>query len=220
MILVTKKKFAEMCGMQTKNLSVYIIRSQVVANAEGMIDIEFELNKYFYEKQIRKNGGKPFISNDLPIDVAASTEKKVPDSKKEVQSVFDFPSAETSSPSRNSQLDEKIKQTSLEKERLNSELLKSKLEKIRGESIPTSLVKNLFLHHCKSITVSFKNGADALITQIAKMKGLDKAELAELRVQLIDIINKSVNDSIDESKRSVQNIVAEHSQKREVGERE
>jgi hypothetical protein len=43
--------------------------------------------------------------------------------------------------------------------------------------------------------------------------------MAELRKELIQIINLSVEKAIDESKSTISAIVAEYSQQREVGER-
>ena len=95
-----------------------------------------------------------------------------------------------------------------------------KEEKMIGASIPTELVKMVFAQHSKSITSAFHTGADNFLMEISKTKGLNRNELAEMRGALILIINKAVDKSIEESKKSISNIVQEFSVKKEVGEKE
>lgn len=219
----TKKEFAILCEIETKNLSNYIARGKVVLTGEK-IDSDLQVNQYFIEKRkeyILKNS-KP--ETETVTVTAPDSEQKLNDrsvaiNKKEIQAEFKFPK-EHAAPTRNFQLDEQIKESELEKSKINSALLKAKLDKVSGDSIPTELVKNLFVHHSKSITVSFQNGAETLLTKIAKLKDIDLSEMATLRVELIEIINTAVNNSIDVSKKTLSAILAEYSQKKEVGERE
>lgn len=217
MAVYTKKDFAKLCGIKTKDLANYIKRGKVVLNGEE-IDGEVPENKYFVEKRQAFNAKKNNV--ELPAEEKKLNERTGEKKTKEVQPKFEFPAEHAPSQSENYQIDTKIKKQELEKSSLQTSLLKEKLKKISGDSIPTDLVKNLIASHSKSITIAFQNGADNLLMKIAKKKGLDRTEMAELRVDLIEIINIAVNDSIEVSKKTVRNIVAEYSQKKEQGERE
>ena len=216
----TKKEFSIACGIKTKDLSNYIARGKVVLTGDK-IDTDLEINKYFLEKrkEYNANKSKPETTVAVPNPEQKLNDRVAEKTIKEKQAEFSFPK-EHPPITRNFQLDEQIKEQSLEKERINTALQKAKLEKISGDSIPTELVKNLFVHHSKSITIAFQNGADNLLMKIAKKKGLERTEMAELRIDLIEIINTAVNDSIEESKKTVRHMIAEYSQKKEVGERE
>lgn len=217
MTVFTKKEFAKLCGINTKDLSNYIRRGKVVCGEDG-IDGDLSDNKYFFEKRKEFNDKKG--KQNVPEE-EKSLNKRVSEKKNTVpQTKFEFPSDKEVHVSENYAIDTKIKKQELEKSSLQTSLLKAKLEKISGDSIPTELVKTLILNHSKSITIAFQNAADNLLMKIAKKKGLDRSEMAELRVELIEIINTAVNDSIDESKKTVKNIVAEYSQKKEQGEKE
>lgn len=216
MAIYTKKEFAIECGITTKDLSNYIKRGKVVV-ANETIDSTSHVNKYFIEKRKEFNDKK----NGLQSSPEEKKNKKSFENKNsEAQSKFDFPKNDHTNTTENYQLDTKLKSQDLEKSNIQILLLKAKLEKISGDSIPTELVKNLILTHSKSITIAFQNAADNLLMKIAKKKGLDRLEMADMRVEMVDIINTSVNDSIEESKKTVRNIVAEYSQKKEQGERE
>lgn len=219
----TKKEFALLCGIKTKTLSVYIGRDQVLVGDDEKIDAALEINKYFVEQRQVYNSKNKTTTETTPkpeTETATTLDDRSANQQKEVQAKFKFPTEHAPSPSRNFQLDEQIKTQSLEKEKISSALLKAKLDKISGDTIPTELVKNLFMHHSKSITVAFQHGAENLLSKIAKLKGIDINEMAALRTELIEIINTAVNNSIETSKKTVASIVAEHSQRKEVGERE
>lgn len=94
-----------------------------------------------------------------------------------------------------------------------------KEEKLLGKLIPTELVKMVFAQHSQSLVTSFKNGADVLIMDISKRKELTRKENAELNGRLIQIINKSVDEAIKASTKLLNNIIADHTEKRERGER-
>ena len=58
MALYTKKEFAKMCCMSTRQLAVNIGRMKVIVNATGLIDSDNVLNGYFLlisKDRVRKN---------------------------------------------------------------------------------------------------------------------------------------------------------------------
>lgn len=205
-----------MCGIKTNNLSTYIDRGKVVLVGE-LIDTEHETNIYFVEKR-REHSQKKNIP--LPDTEEIKLNERVSEKKeKEVQAEFKFPAEHPPQQSRNSQLDQELKEQEKEKNAMQLEITRAKLEKIRGESIPTDLVKGVMLVHSKSITVAFKNAAEDLLTNISKIKNLSIVEISDLRGALVKSINEAVMESIDISKLSIKNIISEYSQQRDVGER-
>jgi antitoxin component of MazEF toxin-antitoxin module len=220
----TKREFSIACGIKTKDLSNYISRGKVFVENDK-IDGDLEINKSFLiarqEFNKTKEVAKPPV---VKIEPAADSEKKLnersADKSKEVQSEFKFPKEHNPAQIKNFELDTEIKRQNLEKEKIAIQLQQAKLDKINGVTIPTELVKTVFIHHTKSITVAFHNGAETLLSKIAKLKGLDISEMADLRTELITIVNEAVDSSIAASKKTVESIVAEYSQKKDVGERE
>lgn len=51
MALYTKKEFADICGLPTKNLSTYIGRGKVIVRDDGMIDDAEGINNLFFSKR-------------------------------------------------------------------------------------------------------------------------------------------------------------------------
>jgi hypothetical protein len=117
------------------------------------------------------------------------------------------------------ELDKKRSELTNEQMQLKIDMERVKLEKQMGQVIPTELVKSVIAQHSKSITVAFQIAGNDLIANMAKRKGFSGEEVAELRAVLTNAINKAVADSVNESKKTLKNIVAEYSAKRGVGER-
>jgi len=116
-------------------------------------------------------------------------------------------------------LDRKIKARELEAKEQTIELNRLKIQKLNGEIIPTELVTLVFAQHFKSITDSFYHAADNYIAVVAKRFGGKQEDISFVRGELIKLVNKAVQDSIKESKKNVDNIVNEYSQRRAAGER-
>jgi hypothetical protein len=216
----SKKDFAKLCGIKTNNLCTYINRGKVIC-VNDVIDIDDETNLYFYEK---RKAGAIEKHTELPDPEEIKLNERVAEKTgKETQAKFDYPVEDPPESkgtlSQSSHLDNKQKEEDLKKTRMQNELMQAKVEKIRGESIPTVLAKNMMLQHSKSITTAFKNGIESFLITIQKMKGLDLEEMATMRKELIEMINKGVTESIEESKLAIDMIVEDYSNQKDVGER-
>ena len=119
----------------------------------------------------------------------------------------------------NYNLDKQIKEAELEKKEQEIELNRLKIAKLSGEVIPTELVKNIFAQHFKSVTTAFHQGADNFIMTIAKMTGMNRDEMGKIRGQLIEIVNESVKEGVENSRESIRHLVREYGDKRGVGEK-
>lgn len=212
----TNKEFAKLCGIKTNNLRTYIDRGKVIC-VNGVIDTDDETNLYFYEKRRQNSDEKTAFLPD-PEEIKLN-ERVAEKTSKEVQTKFDYPVENPPSQSIGSSLDNQHKEEDLKRIRMQNELMQAKVEKIKGESIPTVLATNMMLQHTKSLTTAFKNGIENFLITIQKMKGLSLEEMAEMRKQLIELLNKGVIESVEESKLAIDSIVDEYSSQREVGER-
>jgi hypothetical protein len=84
--------------------------------------------------------------------------------------------------------------------------------------MPTDMVKIIFTQHTKSIVEEFKNAVDGILTKFSKRRDLDNAEVAEIRGELIKVINSATENAVKTSKKNIQNIISEYSETKEVGE--
>lgn len=188
-----------------------ISRGKVVLNQNGLIDGGHESNQHFYQKRTE---GK-----QLPDEIEAPPEKNIPRID-----VYAAPSTyihQDPNPGFRTiaQLDKEKKQKELDKIEIETRILRIKEAKQKGELIPTDLVKPLFIQHTKSIVTAFHNAAESLISEFAKRKNLNLNEIAEIRKELISVVNTASENAKGESLKQVKNIQDEYSQKRERGER-
>jgi len=204
---LSKKKFAELCGMPTNALAVYIKRKKIELRNDE-IDLASEVNRLFLEKHGGKENytppaPKPKIKVEVPEEVPETIEQN------------------SSAPRTNltlTQLEREKKLADLQKVEVDTRIAKLKEEKLMGQNIPTELVKGVISQLSKSFVSKFKDGAENILISVSKMKGLSNEEMAKLRGELVAIINESVKTSVADGKKQVASIVAAYSQSRGVGE--
>ena len=215
-----RSEFAELCGVTNGYLKNYINRGSLIEDDDGgfTVDHLHRQNELFYEK--RKNGVKLRPTEKTK---PAKQKQNVVAPKQKVSSSNriprDFGSGQvTEGTQMVLQLDRKKKEADLEAAELNIEIKKIELAKKRGEVIPTDLATTVFRNHFKSVTKAFHQGANNFIATIAKRAGIPKDDLADLRGELIEIVNDSVKDAAEDSKADIDNIVKEYAAKRGVGQ--
>lgn len=196
MALLTKKEIAELCGLETKNLSVYITRGKVIVGKNDLIDTNVDKNKSFIEKRKGK-------ISDVKIQTTTVIESKVSE-QSEGQSY-------TESERQLKYLDTIKRQKEIEK-------LDIEIQKKRGEVVPSELIKPVFLQHNQSIITEITNRCDEFIRIFSKKRTLTVNEVAEVRGEVVSWVNESMNKAILASIKSVENIITEHSEKKGVGE--
>lgn len=192
---------------------------EVDSAVDGVKTVPVESGISSVSKEQTKNGVYTATKGENEEKKTETLNDRVAKKKeKEVQPTFKFP--EQAPLTRNSQIDNELKEEALKRERLNSQILQSKLSKTLGESVPTDLIRNILANHTKSIATAFKNGSENLILLFSAARELTPSELSELRKSLMDITNKAINEAVDESQATLKAITDEYSQKKEVGERE
>lgn len=212
MALHTKKEFADLCGIQTKDLSNYIRRGKVILSGD-LIDMSITENSAFYEK--RKTNAAPVSEIKLPQYPPGLD---APDYSKKKKVKYSEPTSDLSERSLFELTKLKLEKEIEEKDQ-KIELLKKRNEKMDGESIPTDLVKVLVAQLSKSMTASFQIGADNFLIEISTLLGITPTQMAELRGKLVVIINKGIEKSVAEARQNIKNIAEEYATKKEVGEK-
>jgi hypothetical protein len=200
MTIYTKKEWREKCGLLPPHLTEYIKKGKVKLNEQSLIDDELPLNADFLAKRKEILLDK---SKELENNAALSPDKN----NKSTKSEGDY---ET--------LDRRIKKQDLLKKEAETRLLNLKEEKIKGEHIPTELVKGIVMQMSQSFVTAFKNSMEDFITNIAKEKGLTVNDISNYRGKLVNVINLASENSVKLAKKNIKSLVDEYSEKRGVGE--
>lgn len=207
-------EFAGKCGIERNYLGVNIKRGKAIVNEDGMIDDAHPLNKMFLEKCLAKpkKAENEGISRQNTSDSSAPAKASPkPEKEKKTRTSAEYLKAE-----ERLDLESEKKRMEIEKLKRESRMADMQHEKALGKLLPTDPVRNLFMQTIKAYTVSFKQGAEKILTEFGKRSKLSRNDMAEIRTQLIDIINKASEEGISESKKSVMNIVREYSQTKKV----
>lgn len=220
----TRREFSDLCGIDAKALAVYVGRNKILLNENGEVDTAVAMNMAFLEKRTGKIETPTIIVPEQKKKnriITTPTPKEIVIQRKEttIRNKHYKTDEEKKHLTTNFEIDNSLKSLDLEKKELEVEKLKIQNAKLNGDVIPTELVKMIFAQHFKSVTTAFHQGADNFITEITKRLDLNREEMVKLRKELVEIINQAVNDSIEESKESIDNIQDEYSMTRGVGEK-
>lgn len=203
MSLHTKNEFCELCNLPAKSLAVYILRGKVVLNKQKLIDDTIDKNRAFLEKHRSKSGQ----TEPKQKQIVDFKEKSTQDTE------------ETSTGQSYTESERQLKYLDTIKRQKEIEKLDIEIAKKRGEVVPSELIKPVFLQHNQSILTEFKNGIDEILRVFAKKSSLSVNQIAELKGEMVQIINHSVNKAIVTSENSVEVIISEHAEKRGVGQK-
>lgn len=191
----TRAEYCDMCGITQAYLSVNISRKKVILNENDEIDTAVDDNALFAKKRIDKLKDRVVVKVDEPIE-----EKKV---RKSLVAKDPIVSA-------SHDLEKIKKQLEIEEKQTTIAINKMKLDKLNGVVIPTDLVMVIFSQHSKSITTAFHQAAENYIVEMAATYEIDKKGIAFMRGKLIDIVNQAVKESLENSKKHIDNIVDEY----------
>ena len=205
MAVFKKSEFAEQCGLSRAHISMAIKRGKIVVSDDGTIDSSNPVNEAFRVNCEHKSSQKAEqpekeVKREKATTKQSKPEKKKPDPKlkKALENKFNVEIAER---------EVRTKKISSE-----VELIEMQKMKLSGKLIPTDLVMNTIRQLMHSIMTSFNDGAEALVTDIGKKLKMDRSDIATMRKSLKSIVNESVNRSIDDAQKNIDNIISEHSQ--------
>ncbi len=204
----TRKEFCDLCDITQAYLSVNIKRKKVVLNENGEVDTSLDINAAWAKKRIEKAKKKALTVSEPPEtvpEIKPGPTKKT--KKKEVSADLGMEEAQTVA---TYDLERIKKQLEIEEKETSIAINKIKLDKLNGVVIPTDLVMVIFGQHSKSITTAFHQAAENYIVEMAATYEIDKKGIASMRGKLIDIVNQAVKESLEDSRKHIDNIVDEY----------
>lgn len=217
MALHSKKDFAAICGITTREISTYLKRQKIIASGDYIDDALQQNQEFIAHRQLVKEKAGDF-------DEEIETEQPMPHvrapQQKGMKPRIEDPELDLDESGTNLYaLTKKKLVAEIGKKEKETRILESRIQKLRGELMPTDLVKLVFKQFSKSLLSEFKNSVDDIITKLSKKRDLSLVEVAEIRGQLIDSINTGSARGVDVANQSIENIISEYSENKEVGER-
>lgn len=184
MATYNKREFAELCGIETRHLAVYINRKKVIVLESGVIDDTDPVNKVFIEKHSgkKKTKAKPAKQQEKP----------------EKNDLYN--------------LEKQQKALSIEAKRREIALTEARLQRLHGQLMPTEVVYLLFAQHFKEVNAQFKQGIDGILSEFAKKLHANSNQLSEMRAVMVKILNDCIKKSTTNSKNSIESVLKELSQ--------
>lgn len=213
MALLTKKEFAGLCDIATKNLATYILRKKVVAREDGLIDTADEKNKAFLQKYAKaKTEAAPQITIPEPSKEEEGTiQVNLGDGGQLVLDLKNIPQYKDS--------ERLLKYLDTLKRQREVEKLELENAKKKGEVIPSELIQPLFMQHNQSLITEYKNATDEIVRTIKKKKDLNANEEAEIKGQLVQIVNTAMEKATTMTIKGLDNIINDFKDKRGRGEK-
>lgn len=206
MALLTKKEFAAKCGMETKKLSVYISRSKVIINENQMIDDQNPANIQFIEHS--HTMGQRVAPEKQPKERKPSSRKTTV--KEKVDRKVDQDKLEKYN--KKFDLDSQKREVEIEKIQTDIEIQKIKRLRHAGKLVPTDMVKAVIAKYFKNVTIEYKQSVDTIVTIFAKKTKMHINDKAEMKTQLVRVINEAVENSINLTKKELGVIISESSE--------
>lgn len=214
--LLTKKEFAERCGMTTSNLAVYALpKNGKIVYSGDRVNPNIEPNKSFLEKWREKNKVKLELGED---SVNNKLREKSSFALKEPRVEFKDTSADIKPVSEYARLELELKQSQVRQALENEKKLRIANERHSGNSIPADHVKLLLIQLSESIHLAWENEWDDFVLKIAAKNQMTRDEVSELKQMKIEIVNNSRSKAIQTAKTNLRRLQKETANKRGVGE--
>jgi hypothetical protein len=220
MPLYTKKEFAYICKLKTKELSVYISRNKVVVE-QDFIDSENDVNKIFIEKRevcFLPPKEDVVIPDENPYKNISKKEKKTPKKEVESENNQDDEVEESSDVPTLHKSTILLKHLDTVKRGKEIEKLQIEIQKKKGEVVPVELIKPVILQHNQSILTEFKNAGDEILRIMSKKYSFSVEDLAYCKGEFVRTINNSMSKAIFATTKSIDLIIQSHIEKKAVGE--
>lgn len=235
MALVSRTEFAEICGVSTGYVNMYVKRKKITVLPTGQIDTENPLNIAFKRNLIaNRNKGvrEKRIIEKKKVEIKESIEKQIAEQYKDiVQTVEVFTPKETPK-----QRKQREKQNESDAEALSWDLRKKiadtlkaersaekeqlAVEKLMGNLMPVDMVEQITRVNTQDIFKSFENelvNLGSIYCDI--LAGGDRDKLAELikkiRQKLEFVIQKTEKSSLQE----IENVIQDYAEVRSRGEK-
>ncbi len=197
MALLNTPEFAAAAGVSKAFISTYKKRGIIILGTDGLYDTKELKNQIFLEKQQAKAAvnKKPSDQDPDPVitgAVAASESKPA-----------------TEKPAPNPDVLE-VQAMEKDKKKTDLEILRMKRDKMRGDVVPTDVVKQAIARIFAGFQTNLKQGNENFLNEISKRANLNRNDLAELRQALAKILNDCIDGAVDSAKKELNNIVSEY----------
>jgi hypothetical protein len=190
-MLISRKKFAELAGVDYKIINVYVGRKKIVPSGD-YIDTELKPNKLFLEKKgVNPNGEKI-----LPIP-------QILNGREMQHREPNMEGFDTSSYG----LDAKKKKLEIDKLDVEVKIKRIQESKLKGEMLPAPMVKDIFAQHTKHLVSEFQNTMDKVLTRVTQLTKLDNSQVSEFREMITNEINQAQEKAVEISKKAVKNLI-------------
>lgn len=187
-----------------------VVRNQVklgaLIEADGYIDTDHPINvKYLTGRVERMQNGKR-------VGRKPTTPRKPPEIEQES---FEQLAAKVGLSMVSSDLDA-LRADKLVEE---TELLRMRKEKLRGELLPIDLVTPVFVLFSKAMQTAFSDELEDIVREVSHAAKMNKQQTADLRRRVVDVINSATDKGVSEAKKGIRRLTAEYSDTRGRGER-
>ncbi len=212
MALLSKREFAASTGQNTKTLATYIGRKKVIVNKKGQIDTNNEVNKTFIAMKAWRK-----MDKSMPADAAAAIENESPainlpkirskktDSDEDYELIPDIITSE-----------KRYKHALAQKTEAQHELDLLKIEKLKGDVIPSGPIEQIVYQRQKYWVDHAKIAFEKALMEISHKYELTSEDMAYYRGQNTKLINDAVLSSAMEFSNNLTNIISEFTVKKGV----
>jgi len=231
MALYTRAEFARFIGKKNNYVGSYIQRGALVLSGD-FIDDSIEPNKSWIKAYKEKNnliigsGGTLVVAGSemqIAIEEPAPTKTTVrPQREEKPPPNVAAPALPPLDPGRQMTMFE-LEREKLEKDISKKDeeirLLRLRAEKIEGSLIPTDLVKSLISQFSKSLSQAYSNAATNMMNEIETKTNLSSKDAAYFRGKINQQTNDAVKEGVENAIAGLENLIAEYSEQRGVGEK-
>lgn len=212
MPLYTKKQFAELANIKTKDLSNYIKRGQS-GNGNGvviendLIDDTHPKNVLFLQKRKLKG-----VKKSVPVTQKRSLAPPPgPERKKEKKDSSQIENEEAV-----------FKNMDLKNYKLQEEidLLKAKKEKIYEQVIPREHASFLIKNYSESIKSVWLTATETFLTQVGTSMQLSRQEIIEHKKYINEIVNEAIKSGAEAANNRIRKAAKEFAGRKGKGEHE
>lgn len=187
-----------------------VIRKQVslgtLIEVDGYVDTDHPLNVKYIAGRIER------MQNGKRVGRKPARHRQVPEIEEES---FEELAAKVGISMGGSDLDA-LRADKLVEE---TELLRMRKEKLRGELLPIDLVTPVLVMFSKAMQTAFSDELEDIVREVSHAAKMSKQQTADLRRRVVDVINSATNKGVDEAKKGIRKLTAEFADTRGRGER-
>lgn len=217
MAKLSKKEFAELCGMETNKLAVYVQRKKAIAGDDGLFDTANLTNKAFIAKHSHKSGIQ------LPKEPIQRQPRRMPVVSEDEDMFAGISDEELAQYAGNGSImplevsERHYKHFLALRTEKASELEQLKIEKAKAEVIPHGVIAPLFLYHNQSVLTKGKEFIDKMLIEWGHRFGINIDEIAKTKTAFYVGLNEWIEEATNLSIKGVDNIVKDYAIKKGIG---